>query len=129
MTSEPDHDNIIIFAPELQRDATDATSLLDSLMQRNDFLLRGLGNIHIERVEYCKSKQLRSPLEHEYLVVTVKESLGAERRGYLVVDRLNNDSPADAEETPLTSSSSTTTAEPLRPVENHAPYPSRRHQT
>ncbi|KAK0460645.1 uncharacterized protein EV420DRAFT_1746863 [Desarmillaria tabescens] len=121
MPSEPDRDTMIIFASELQQRSTDATSLLNSLVQRYDFLLQGVGNIHVERVEYRKSQRPGSPLEHEYLVVTVKESSGAERRGYLMVDRLNSDSSvdaaslnrtADAEERLSTSSSSTTTADP-----------------
>ncbi|KAK0230015.1 hypothetical protein EDD85DRAFT_957151 [Armillaria nabsnona] len=52
-----------------------------------DFLLRGRGNI---RVEWIELRKYRSPLEHEYLVVTVKESSGARRRGYLSVDRLDD---------------------------------------
>ncbi|KAK0224136.1 hypothetical protein IW262DRAFT_1459190 [Armillaria fumosa] len=72
-----------------------ASTLLRNLKNRNDFLDKGVGNIHVERVEYRKSCKPRSPLEHEYLVVTVKESTGAERRGYLLVDRLNDDPSAD----------------------------------
>ncbi len=49
-----------------------ATLLLNFLKNRNDFLLRGLGNIYVERVEYRKSLPPGSPLEHEYLVVTVR---------------------------------------------------------
>lgn len=95
MPPPPGSDDMCIFIDEPPRGATSAKRLLNSLKNRNDFLLQGLGNIHVERVEYRKSRPSGSPLEHEYLVVTVKESSGAERRGYLLVDRLNDDPSAD----------------------------------
>ncbi|KAK0460659.1 uncharacterized protein EV420DRAFT_1641199 [Desarmillaria tabescens] len=121
MRPESAIDDMCIFTQELQRGATSSTLLLSALKNRNDFLLLGLGNIHVERVEYRKSQLPGSSLEHEYLVVTVKESLGAERRGYLLVDRLNDDSqagsdPADVQDIDLTSaptsSSTSLTAAP-----------------
>ncbi|KAK0194647.1 hypothetical protein F5146DRAFT_446464 [Armillaria mellea] len=92
---QPRTDDMSIFVDEPQQYS--AKALLNLLKNRNDFLLHGLGNIHVERVEYRKSRQPGSPLEHEYLVVTVKESSGADRKGYLLVDRLalNYDPSAD----------------------------------
>ncbi len=45
--------------------------------------------MHVERVKYRKFYLAE---EHEYLVVTMKESSGAWQRGYLLVDRLNDSS-------------------------------------
>ncbi|KAK0484467.1 hypothetical protein IW261DRAFT_838719 [Armillaria novae-zelandiae] len=94
MPPPPSNDDMCIFTDEPHL-VLSASGLLKNLKNRNDFLREGLGNIHVERVEYRKSRKPRSPLEHEYLVVTVKESSGAERRGYLLVDRLNDDPSAD----------------------------------
>ncbi|PBK63717.1 hypothetical protein ARMSODRAFT_523425 [Armillaria solidipes] len=87
-TTLPEYSNnptndMYIFPQEPARSATSATCVLDNIQ----FLLRGLGTIHVERVEYRKS---RSAGEHEYLVVTTRESSGAWRRGYLLVDRLDD---------------------------------------
>ncbi|KAK0469001.1 uncharacterized protein EV420DRAFT_1756845 [Desarmillaria tabescens] len=82
-----------IFIEEPRRGASCATLLLKTLKTRYDFLLRGLGNIHVECVEYRKSNSLFEDSEHEYLVVTVKESSRFMRTGFLLVDRLDDDPP------------------------------------
>ncbi len=91
-TTLPEYSNnpindMYIFPQEPARSATNVTCFLNALKYNFLFLLRGLGTIHVERVEYRKS---RSAEEHEYLVVTVKESAGAWWRGYLLVDRLDD---------------------------------------
>ncbi|KAK0499032.1 hypothetical protein EDD18DRAFT_59872 [Armillaria luteobubalina] len=94
MPPPPRNDDMFIFIEEPHA-VSRASTILRNLKNRNDFLDNGVGNIYVERVEYRKSCKPRSPLEHEYLVVTVKESTGAERRGYLLVDRLNDDPSAN----------------------------------
>ncbi|KAK0230014.1 hypothetical protein EDD85DRAFT_972866 [Armillaria nabsnona] len=79
--------DMCIFPQEPARSATNVTCVLDVLKYNSHFLLRGLGTIHVEWVEYRKSP---SAQEHEYLVVTVKESSGAWWRGYLLVNRLDD---------------------------------------
>ncbi|KAK0447127.1 hypothetical protein EV421DRAFT_184509 [Armillaria borealis] len=91
-TTLPEYSNsptndMYIFPQEPARSATSATCVLDVLKYNIQFLLRGRGTIHVERVEYRKS---RSAGGHEYLVVTMRESSGAWRRGYLLVDRLDD---------------------------------------
>ncbi|KAK0460662.1 uncharacterized protein EV420DRAFT_1641202 [Desarmillaria tabescens] len=87
--------DMCIFIQEPEQDATSATFLLMTLKYHYGFLLWGLGNIHVEYVEYRKSNSLWDT-GHEYLVVTVKESSGAGRTGYLLVDRLDDDPTAGA---------------------------------
>ncbi len=86
---------IFIREPAGARGATSAMILLNALKYRIDFLLRGRKNIYVERVEYRKSRARSSPLQHEYLVVTVKESFGAGRRGYFSVDWPNDNLSLD----------------------------------
>ncbi|SJL10745.1 uncharacterized protein ARMOST_14139 [Armillaria ostoyae] len=91
-TTLPEYSNnptndMYIFLQEPARSAPSATCVLDVLKYNIQFLLRDLGTIHVERVEYRKS---RSAGEHEYLVVTMRESSGAWRRVYLLVDRLDD---------------------------------------
>ncbi|KAK0460656.1 uncharacterized protein EV420DRAFT_1533359 [Desarmillaria tabescens] len=95
MQRESAHTDMCIFIQEPEQGATSATFLLATLKFHYDFLLRGLGNIHVEHVEYRKSNSLWDT-EHEYLVVMVKESSGAGRTGYLLVDRLDDDPTAGA---------------------------------
>ncbi|KAK0203176.1 hypothetical protein DFS33DRAFT_1385527 [Desarmillaria ectypa] len=74
------------------KDVTNASSLLSSLKENYHFLDHGLGNIVITQVEYCKCHFSQdSPGEHEFLLVTLKESVGARRPAYLMVDRLHDD--------------------------------------
>ncbi|PBK63724.1 hypothetical protein ARMSODRAFT_1088327 [Armillaria solidipes] len=86
---------VFIREPATARGATSAMILLNVLKYRTDFLLRGRRHIHVERVEYRKSRARSSPLQREYLVVTVKESLGAGRRGYFLVDWPNDNLSLD----------------------------------
>ncbi|PBK90693.1 hypothetical protein ARMGADRAFT_1014377 [Armillaria gallica] len=83
-SDNPINDDMYIFPQVPARSATTMTWLLDVLTYNFPFLLRGLGTIHVERVEYRKSRSAEEP---EYLVVTVKKSSGAWWRGYLLVDR------------------------------------------
>ncbi|SJL17803.1 uncharacterized protein ARMOST_21365 [Armillaria ostoyae] len=74
------------------KDVTNTSSLLSSLKENYLFLDRGLGNILVTKVEYCKCPFSEDSLgEHEFLLVTLKESAGARRTAFLVVDRLNDD--------------------------------------
>lgn len=92
-TTLPEYDNnpindMYIFPYDTRtQNASSAAYLLDALRLNFHFLRQGLGTIHVERIEYRKS---RSAGEHEYLVVTMKESVGAWRRGYFLVDRLDD---------------------------------------
>ncbi|PBK65992.1 hypothetical protein ARMSODRAFT_978036 [Armillaria solidipes] len=71
-------------------DVTSASLLLRSLKENIPFLKDGLGNIIVTQVEYCKCRR-GSPWEHEFLLVTLKESVGAKRTALLLVDRLMDD--------------------------------------
>ncbi|KAK0189295.1 hypothetical protein F5146DRAFT_1058794 [Armillaria mellea] len=71
-------------------DVTNASLLLSSLKENLPFLKDGLGNIIVTQVEYCKCRK-GSAWEHEFLLVTLKESVGAERTALLLVDRLMDD--------------------------------------
>ncbi|KAK0472742.1 hypothetical protein IW261DRAFT_1424094 [Armillaria novae-zelandiae] len=52
-----------------------ALSVNNILREINSFLQYGLGHIIIQHVEYCKCRKTKSsPWEHEFLIVTVKES-------------------------------------------------------
>ncbi|KAK0457379.1 uncharacterized protein EV420DRAFT_1550579 [Desarmillaria tabescens] len=74
------------------KDVTNASSLLSSLKENYHFLDHGLRNIVLTQVEYCKCRFSQdSPGEHEFLLVTLKELVGARRPAYLMVDRLNDD--------------------------------------
>ncbi len=73
-------------------DVTDASLLLSSLKENLPFLEAGLGNIIVTQVEYCKCCRSKgSPWEHEFLLVTLKEPVGARRTALLMVDRLMDD--------------------------------------
>ncbi|KAG7439415.1 uncharacterized protein BT62DRAFT_939017 [Guyanagaster necrorhizus] len=121
MPSPGPSDDMCIFATEPQRGATSATLLLSALKNRNDFLRRGLGNIHVEQIEYRKCCPSHNVSQHEYLVVTVKESSGAGRSGFLMVDRLH-DSP-----TPNASQSNSSTASSSTTTDDHWDTPNRLH--
>ncbi len=74
------------------KDITNTSSVLSSLKENHHFLDHGLENILVTEVEYCKCPFSQdSPGEHEFLLVTLKESGGDRRMAYLVVDRLNDD--------------------------------------
>lgn len=74
------------------KDITNTSSLLGSLRENHHFLDHGLGNILVTKVEYCKCPFSQdNPGEHEFLLVTLKESGGARRTAFLLVDRLNDD--------------------------------------
>ncbi|KAK0488522.1 hypothetical protein IW261DRAFT_1556978 [Armillaria novae-zelandiae] len=74
------------------KDITNTSSLLSSLKENHHFLDHGLGNILVTKVEYCKCPFSQdNPGEHEFLLVTLKESGGARRTAFLLVDRLNDD--------------------------------------
>ncbi|KAK0440913.1 uncharacterized protein EV420DRAFT_1125981 [Desarmillaria tabescens] len=74
------------------KDVTNASSLLSSLRENYHFLDHGLGNIIVSQAEYCKCHFSQDcPGEHEFLLVTLKESVGVRRTAYLMVDRLNDD--------------------------------------
>ncbi len=74
------------------KDITNTSSLLSSLKENHPFLDHGLGNILVTKVEYCKCPFSEDNLgEHEFLLVTLKESGGDRRTAFLVVDRLNDD--------------------------------------
>ncbi|KAK0488529.1 hypothetical protein IW261DRAFT_1588876 [Armillaria novae-zelandiae] len=68
-------------------DVTSASSLLNSLKENLPFLKDGLGNILITQIEYCKCNK-SSVWEHEFLLVTLKESVGSRRSSLLLVDRM-----------------------------------------
>ncbi|KAK0189300.1 hypothetical protein F5146DRAFT_1225918 [Armillaria mellea] len=73
-------------------DATNASLLLTSLKENIYFLKDGVGNIIVTKVDYCKCQCGKgSPWEHEFLIVTLKESVGARRTAGLLVDRLIDD--------------------------------------
>ncbi|KAK0447123.1 hypothetical protein EV421DRAFT_1788747 [Armillaria borealis] len=69
---------------------TTATVLLNDLPLNFQFLRNNYGHARVDCVEYRKS---RTFWEHEYLVLTVTETLGAGRTMYLLVDRLDDDPP------------------------------------
>ncbi|KAK0207661.1 hypothetical protein IW262DRAFT_1469247 [Armillaria fumosa] len=71
-------------------DVTSASSLLNSLKENLPFLKDGFGNIIITQIEYCKCRK-GSAWEHEFLLVTLKESVGARRTALLLVDRMMDD--------------------------------------
>ncbi|KAK0238435.1 hypothetical protein EDD85DRAFT_788800 [Armillaria nabsnona] len=74
------------------RDVTNAWLLLCSLKENLHFLKDGLGNVIVTQVEYCKCCCSKGrPWEHEFLLVTLKESVGAGRMALLLVDRLMDD--------------------------------------
>ncbi|PBK98945.1 hypothetical protein ARMGADRAFT_1160737 [Armillaria gallica] len=74
------------------KDITNTLSLLSSLKENHPFLDHGLGNILVTKVEYYRCPFSEDSLgEHEFLLVTLKESGGARRTAFLVVDRLNDD--------------------------------------
>ncbi len=82
-------------APEMRvfskaRDVTNASLLLKTLKENHPFLEDGLGNIIVTQVEYCKCRK-GSAWEHEFLLVKLKESVGARRTALLLVDRLMDD--------------------------------------
>lgn len=87
-----DDDMFIFFQPP-QPGRLITTILLNNTMPPLDSLWEGLGNIHVEKVEYRKSYSPGNPLGHEYLVVTVKESIGARRSGHLLVDWIGRGRP------------------------------------
>ncbi len=92
-------------APEMRvfskaRDVTNASLLLRTLKENHPFLEDGLGNIIVTQVEYCKcclSKGHGNHWEHEFLLVTLKESVGPRRTAFLIVDRLIDDRKEYAE--------------------------------
>ncbi|KAK0224130.1 hypothetical protein IW262DRAFT_1371295 [Armillaria fumosa] len=87
---------IFIREPAHAWGATSTMIFLKHLKCRTDFLLDGRRRIYVERVEYRKSRALWSrPRSPQYLVVTMKESLGAERRGYFLVDWPNDNLSLD----------------------------------
>ncbi|SJL10741.1 uncharacterized protein ARMOST_14135 [Armillaria ostoyae] len=69
---------------------TTATVLLNDLPLNFKFLRQNYGHAKVDRVEYRKS---RTFWEHEYLVLTVMETLGAGQTVYLLADRLDDDPP------------------------------------
>ncbi|PBK59071.1 hypothetical protein ARMSODRAFT_1027752 [Armillaria solidipes] len=74
------------------KDVTNASSLLSSLKENYHFLDHGLGNILVTKIDYCKCPFSQdSPGEHEFLLVTLKESVGVRRTAFLMVDRLHDD--------------------------------------
>ncbi|KAK0197686.1 hypothetical protein F5146DRAFT_1130547 [Armillaria mellea] len=64
-------------------EVTSASSLLNSLKENLPFLKDGFGNVIVTKIEYCKCKKA---WEHEFLLVTLKESVGARRTALLLVD-------------------------------------------
>ncbi|SJL17804.1 uncharacterized protein ARMOST_21366 [Armillaria ostoyae] len=73
-------------------DSTNASLLLASLKENLPFLKDGLGNIVVTKVKYCKCHRSKvSPWEHEFLLVTLQESVGAKQTALLLVDRLMDD--------------------------------------
>ncbi|PBK98918.1 hypothetical protein ARMGADRAFT_1007559 [Armillaria gallica] len=85
---DPEMSVMLVFSKAT--DVTRASSLLVSLKENHHFLEDGLGNIVVAQVEYCKCRK-GSAWEHEFLVVTLKESVGAKRTAWLLVDRLMDD--------------------------------------
>ncbi|KAK0484191.1 hypothetical protein EDD18DRAFT_1467508 [Armillaria luteobubalina] len=82
--------HMLIFSKDVYRGT--ASSLDNILREMHSFLQDGLGRITVQRVEYCKCRKAkRSPWEHEFLIVTVKESTNRGRMAYLMVDRLVDD--------------------------------------
>ncbi|KAK0186305.1 hypothetical protein F5146DRAFT_126106 [Armillaria mellea] len=74
------------------KDITNASLLLSSLKENHHFLDHGLGNILVTKVEYCKCPFSQDTLgEHEFLLVTLKESGEGRRNTLLAVDRLNDE--------------------------------------
>ncbi|KAK0440902.1 uncharacterized protein EV420DRAFT_1650268 [Desarmillaria tabescens] len=89
---QPQHPNGEMRVFSKARDATNASSLLNSLKENLPFLRHGLGNIIITKVKYCKCHLCKgSPWEHEFLVVTLEELVGAKQTAYLMVDCLVDD--------------------------------------
>ncbi|KAK0472338.1 hypothetical protein IW261DRAFT_1508231 [Armillaria novae-zelandiae] len=90
---DPRHLNeshMLVFSKDVYRGT--ASSVDNILREINSFLQYGLGHIIVRRVEYCKCRKTKSsPWEHEFLIVTVKESTSRGRTAYLMVDRLVDD--------------------------------------
>ncbi|KAG7444560.1 uncharacterized protein BT62DRAFT_248641 [Guyanagaster necrorhizus] len=84
------NDEMRVFSSD--KDVTNASNLLSSLKENLPFLDHGLGNIIVTQIEYCKCRfGAGSRWEHEFLFVTLKESVRARRTALLMVDRLNDD--------------------------------------
>ncbi|KAG7439422.1 uncharacterized protein BT62DRAFT_924739 [Guyanagaster necrorhizus] len=84
------NDEMRVFSTD--KDVTNASNLLSSLKENLPFLDHGLGNIIVTQVEYCKCRfGAGSRWEHEFLIVTLEESVRARRTALLMVDRLNDD--------------------------------------
>ncbi|KAK0488537.1 hypothetical protein IW261DRAFT_355717 [Armillaria novae-zelandiae] len=70
----------------------DASLLLSYLKENRHFPEHGLRKIIVTKVDYCKCHPGKgSPWEHEFLLVTLKETVGAGRTAWLLVDRLMDD--------------------------------------
>ncbi|KAG7445278.1 uncharacterized protein BT62DRAFT_933115 [Guyanagaster necrorhizus] len=107
MPSPGPSDDMCIFATEPQRGATSATLLLSALKNQ---------------IGYRKCCSSHNVSQHEYLVVTVKESSGARRSGFLMVDRLNDSPTSNA------SQSNSSTASSSATTDDHWDTPNRLHR-
>ncbi|KAK0197654.1 hypothetical protein F5146DRAFT_1016318 [Armillaria mellea] len=86
----PNESHMLVFSKDVYRGT--ASSLDNILREITSFLQDGLGSILVRQVEYCKCRLTKSsPWEHEFLIVTVKESTRRGRTAYLMVDRLVDD--------------------------------------
>ncbi|KAK0183739.1 hypothetical protein F5146DRAFT_1228818 [Armillaria mellea] len=86
----PNESHMLVFSKDVYRGT--ASSLDNILREITSFLQDGLGSILVQQVEYCKCRSTKSsPWEHEFLIVTVKESTRRGRTAYLMVDRLVDD--------------------------------------
>ncbi|KAK0497449.1 hypothetical protein EDD18DRAFT_1162257 [Armillaria luteobubalina] len=83
-------DNPEMFIFSRTTDVTSASRLLRALKENYPFLKDGFGNIIVIQIEYCKCSK-GSAWEHEFLLVTLKESVGARRSALLLVDRRMDD--------------------------------------
>ncbi|KAK0488534.1 hypothetical protein IW261DRAFT_1439921 [Armillaria novae-zelandiae] len=87
---QEDHPGMCVFSKTTA--SSNASLLLISLKENYFFLKDGFRNIIITKVDYCKCHRGKgSPWEHEFLLVTLKETVGAGRTAGLLVDRLMDD--------------------------------------
>ncbi|KAK0479339.1 hypothetical protein IW261DRAFT_1480318 [Armillaria novae-zelandiae] len=111
---DPRHLNeshMLVFSKDVYRGT--ASSVDNILREINSFLQYGLGHIIVRRVEYCKCRKTKSsPWEHEFLIVTVKES----------TESIRDESDAEAADTsPDPTVEPATTSSPSKLTAWHSP--------
>ncbi|KAK0479355.1 hypothetical protein IW261DRAFT_1480375 [Armillaria novae-zelandiae] len=126
---DPRHLNeshMLVFSKDVYRGT--ASSVDNILREINSFLQYGLGHIIVRRVEYCKCRKTKSsPWEHEFLIVTVKESTSRGRTAYLMdgllADLAQHRDESDAEaEDPSSTDESDVEADPtVEPATTSSP--------